>query len=68
MPTYEERLTWAPGDGHGLRVHKLARIFHEILPQAVGRDVFVSYFSIIIFYLVIVQKTALQGGILVDFH
>jgi nitrilase len=23
MPTYEERLTWAPGDGHGLRVHKL---------------------------------------------
>jgi len=24
MPTYEERLTWAPGDGHGLRVHSLA--------------------------------------------
>jgi nitrilase len=24
MPTYEERLTWAQGDGHGLRVHKLA--------------------------------------------
>jgi len=23
MPTYEERLTWAPGDGHGLQVHKL---------------------------------------------
>ncbi len=23
MPTYEERLTWATGDGHGLRVHKL---------------------------------------------
>jgi len=23
MPTYEERLTWAPGDGHGLRVHAL---------------------------------------------
>jgi nitrilase len=22
-PTYEERLTWAPGDGHGLRVHPL---------------------------------------------
>ena len=22
-PTYEERLVWAPGDGHGLRVHKL---------------------------------------------
>ncbi len=21
MPTYEERLTWSPGDGHGLRVH-----------------------------------------------
>ena len=23
MPTYEERLTWAPGDGHGLQVHAL---------------------------------------------
>lgn len=23
MPTYEERLTWASGDGHGLQVHKL---------------------------------------------
>lgn len=23
MPTYEERLTWASGDGHGLRTHKL---------------------------------------------
>jgi nitrilase len=23
MPTYEERLTWAPGDGHGLRVHQV---------------------------------------------
>jgi nitrilase len=23
MPTYEERLSWAPGDGHGLRVHRL---------------------------------------------
>jgi nitrilase len=23
MPTYEERLTWAIGDGHGLRVHSL---------------------------------------------
>lgn len=23
MPTYEERLTWAFGDGHGLRTHKL---------------------------------------------
>lgn len=23
MPTYEERLTWSPGDGHGLRAHKL---------------------------------------------
>jgi nitrilase len=21
MPTYEERLSWAPGDGHGLKVH-----------------------------------------------
>jgi nitrilase len=25
MPTYEERLTWSPGDGHGLRVHPLGR-------------------------------------------
>jgi len=24
MPTYEERLTWSAGDGHGLRVHRLA--------------------------------------------
>jgi len=23
VPTYEERLSWAPGDGHGLRTHKL---------------------------------------------
>jgi len=23
VPTYEERLTWSPGDGHGLRVHAL---------------------------------------------
>ncbi|MBI9087264.1 MAG: carbon-nitrogen hydrolase family protein [Desulfobacterales bacterium] len=23
MPTYEERLTWSPGDGHGLRVQPL---------------------------------------------
>jgi len=23
MPTYEERLAWAPGDGHGLRVHSV---------------------------------------------
>jgi nitrilase len=23
MPTYEERLTWSIGDGHGLQVHKL---------------------------------------------
>ena len=23
QPTYEERLTWSPGDGHGLRTHKL---------------------------------------------
>jgi nitrilase len=22
-PTYDERLTWAPGDGHGLKVHEL---------------------------------------------
>jgi len=25
MPNYEERLAWAPGDGHGLKVHKLGR-------------------------------------------
>ena len=24
QPTYEERLAWAPGDGHGLRVHDLS--------------------------------------------
>ncbi|MEO1594911.1 MAG: carbon-nitrogen hydrolase family protein [Pseudomonadota bacterium] len=23
MPTYEERLVWSPGDGHGLRTHSL---------------------------------------------
>jgi len=23
VPTYEERLAWAPGDGHGLRVHSV---------------------------------------------
>jgi len=23
QPTYEERLTWSPGDGHGLRTHKV---------------------------------------------
>jgi nitrilase len=23
MPTYEERLSWAPGDGHGLQVHPI---------------------------------------------
>ena len=23
QPTYDERLTWAPGDGNGIRVHKL---------------------------------------------
>ncbi len=23
QPTYEERLSWSPGDGHGLRVHQL---------------------------------------------
>lgn len=23
MPTYEERLSWAPGDGHGLQTHSL---------------------------------------------
>ncbi len=25
QPTYDERLTWAPGDGHGLRVHSLGK-------------------------------------------
>ena len=45
----------------------LTRIFHEILPKAGSRGVFVSYSSTIIFYLVIVQRTALQGGILLDF-
>lgn len=25
QPTYEERLTWAPGDGNGLRVHDLKK-------------------------------------------
>jgi nitrilase len=24
VPTYEERLVWAPGDGHGLRTHRVA--------------------------------------------
>ena len=23
QPTYDERLTWSPGDGHGLKVHRL---------------------------------------------
>lgn len=31
MPTYEERLAWSPGDGHGLRVHPLdAFTIHRI--------------------------------------
>ncbi len=25
QPTYEERLTWSPGDGHGLRTHPLSK-------------------------------------------
>lgn len=25
QPTYDERLTWAPGDGHGLKVHALKK-------------------------------------------
>ncbi len=25
QPTYEERLSWSPGDGHGLQVHPLGR-------------------------------------------
>lgn len=25
VPTYEERLSWAPGDGHGLKTHPLGR-------------------------------------------
>ena len=31
MPTYEERLVWATGDGHGLRVHTLAGIRVSVL-------------------------------------
>ena len=27
IPTYEERLTWSPGDGHGLQVHSIGA-FH----------------------------------------
>lgn len=41
VPTYEERLVWAPGDGHGLRAHDLdgARIgvlncWENWMPQA----------------------------------
>jgi nitrilase len=41
VPTYEERLVWAPGDGHGLRTHELdgARIgalncWENWMPQA----------------------------------
>ena len=26
VPTWEERLVWTPGDGHGLRVHELAGV------------------------------------------
>lgn len=26
MPTYEERLVWGPGDGHGLRVHDVGGV------------------------------------------
>ncbi|MEM7479094.1 MAG: carbon-nitrogen hydrolase family protein [Planctomycetota bacterium] len=25
MPTYEERLVWSPGDGHGLRTHRIGQ-------------------------------------------
>lgn len=25
QPTYDERLTWSPGDGHGLRTHELGK-------------------------------------------
>ncbi|MCL1598249.1 MAG: carbon-nitrogen hydrolase family protein [Actinomycetia bacterium] len=31
VPTYEERLVWAAGDGHGLRVHTLAGIRVSVL-------------------------------------
>ncbi len=31
VPTYEERLVWATGDGHGLRVHTLAGIRVSVL-------------------------------------
>ena len=27
MPTYEERLVWSAGDGHGLRTHKLGAFY-----------------------------------------
>ena len=36
MPTYEERLTWSPGDGNGLRVHKVRR-FHGWRTQLLGK-------------------------------
>ena len=31
QPTYEERLAWAPGDGHGLRVHQLGPFLTGVL-------------------------------------
>ena len=55
MPTYEERLVWGQGDGHGLRVHDLAGMrvgglncWENWMPQArnalyaQGEDVHVS--------------------------
>lgn len=31
VPTWEERLVWTPGDGHGLRVHELAGVPVSVL-------------------------------------
>lgn len=31
MPTYEDRLSWSPGDGHGLRVHPLGKFTIGVL-------------------------------------
>src|SRR5260370_26843616 len=46
MPTYEERLTWSPGDGHGLRVHELGPFTGMPLPRAAlyaqGEDLHVA--------------------------
>jgi nitrilase len=31
VPTWEERLVWTPGDGHGLRVHRLSGVAVSVL-------------------------------------